>query len=189
MTWTWKESSAPDARRPSTTSPMGKFWKRRNFSTRGACSTTARPPMLPWCCLDALPPRVSLRRRCAWPTSRLQNATCSRRGFWNTGDLPPGLTLGDLPLGGVSRPHNPDTAYVLFQVGLIERLAIGGRQTASACHKAALSPPQYTKRGHILLTFWNEERKESLSLLPERMCAFLTSLSPGQHISASDYHN
>lgn len=113
-----------------------------------------------------------------------------RLEIWNSGDLPQGLTLSDIPVGGISRPRNPDIAYVLFQVGLIERLGIGGRQIVSACHKAGLPSPEWMRRGGgILLTFWNEEQKESLSRLPERVRHFIASLSPGQRISASDYHN
>lgn len=112
-----------------------------------------------------------------------------RLEIWNSGELPEGLTLSDLPLGGISRPHNPDIAYVLFQVGLIERLGIGGRQIVSACQNAGLPTPTWARRGGgILLTFWNEEQKDDASRLPDRVRGFIEALSPGQSISASDYH-
>ncbi len=113
-----------------------------------------------------------------------------RLEIWNSGDLPEGLTLSDLPLGGVSRPRNPDIAYVMFQVGLIERLGIGGRQIVSACQKADLPAPTWTRRGGgILLTFWNEGRKDDAARVPDRARKFIASFSAGQRISASDYHS
>lgn len=115
----------------------------------------------------------------------------NRLEVWNPGSLPEGLSISDLADGAVSRPHNPDIAYVLFLRGLVERLGTGTRRIIDACREGGLPLPRWEQVGGgiRLSIFLRDAKRAGSKALNERMDRFVQSTKPDEHITAATYHS
>jgi ATP-dependent DNA helicase RecG len=116
----------------------------------------------------------------------------TRIEIWNSGRLPEGLSVEDLKRGSISRPHNPDIAHVFFLRGFIERVGIGARRIVTECLDAGLPEPTWEERaGGLLLTLRQPEPHRDISPLDLslRQIAFLEETTPGQRLTAAQYHD
>lgn len=116
--------------------------------------------------------------------------------FWNSGELPKGMTVEDLKGSHVSRPQNPDIAHVFFLRGHIERVGLGTGQIVSECLGAGMPEPEWKlEAGGVKLTLGFSRGiskamaggKEQVLELNPRQIALLERLKPGEEISPSDY--
>lgn len=112
-----------------------------------------------------------------------------RLEFWNAGTLPEGWTVGDLKVGHVSRPHNPDIAHVFFLRGYMERFGTGARRILAACAAAGLPEPEWELTGGgIRLTLRQAVPPvRPPAPLTERAVLFLRETPPGTAFRRRDY--
>jgi ATP-dependent DNA helicase RecG len=110
--------------------------------------------------------------------------------IWNPGTLPPGLSVRDLKAGSISRPHNPDMAYIFFLRGLVERWGTGTRRILDACEAAGLPEPKWEEiGGGIRLTLFLRKRPPfDEREINDRMQALLREMTPGSDITVGRYH-
>jgi ATP-dependent DNA helicase RecG len=111
-----------------------------------------------------------------------------RLEVWNPGQLPEGVSPEALPRTHVSRPHNPDIAYVAYLRGLVEQWGSGTGRIVAECRRAGLKDPEwmYVSNGVLLRVFTAHEASHAHAL-NERMRRFLANSYPGQGISVEDY--
>lgn len=116
--------------------------------------------------------------------------------FWNSGELPKGMTVEDLKGTHVSRPQNPDIAHVFFLRGHIERVGLGTRQIVSECMEAGMPEPEWKlEAGGVKLTLGFSKAirnampggEEQVVELNPRQIALLGRLKPGEEIRRGDY--
>ncbi len=106
----------------------------------------------------------------------------------NPGRLPEGWTERDILTREESRPGNPDIARVFYLRMLMERLGIGGRKLAEACHVLKAKPPVWkAAQGTVSLTLFRAPSPATIGQLTSRQQEFLKSLTPGQSFKAADY--
>ncbi|MBI1291006.1 transcriptional regulator [bacterium] len=67
-----------------------------------------------------------------------------RLEFWNSGQLPEGVTPDNLMKGHLSILRNPDLAHVLYVRGLMEKVGRGSVLIVQHCSEAKLPPPEWT---------------------------------------------
>lgn len=73
--------------------------------------------------------------------------------IWNSGTLPPGLTIEDLSRPHPSIPVNPDTAQLFFAQGLVETIGSGTLRMIDECGKLGLPAPRWsTESGGLQVT-------------------------------------
>jgi len=110
--------------------------------------------------------------------------------FWNTGKLPPEITIKDLPRKHQSYPINPDIAHAFYLYGFMERTGRGTARIAEACKQIGAPPPVWNEdRGGVTLILYAAlPAGEAVSgLLSERQLAFLKQVQPGEALSATEY--
>jgi ATP-dependent DNA helicase RecG len=74
--------------------------------------------------------------------------------IWNSGRLPPTLTIADLKKNHDSFPRNKLIAHVLYACGLIEAWGTGTNKMIELCKAAHVPPPLFKERsGGLLVTF------------------------------------
>ena len=67
-----------------------------------------------------------------------------RLEIWNSGELPPGMTLEALKQTHASRPTNPTIARVFYLRGLTELIGCGTNRIVDSCVKTGLPEPIYS---------------------------------------------
>jgi len=67
-----------------------------------------------------------------------------RLEIWNSGKLPPGMTLEALKQTHASRPTNPTIARVFYLRGLTELIGCGTNRIVDSCIRAGLPEPIYS---------------------------------------------
>lgn len=108
--------------------------------------------------------------------------------IWNAGDLPEGMTMGDLRTSHVSRPRNPTMAQVFRMRGLVELLGTGTARMIEGCREAGLPEPVWERAGGgIRLTLRFVAAAGPPPDINPRMAALLRALSDGETITLADY--
>ena len=109
--------------------------------------------------------------------------------FWNTGQLPPEITVADLPRKHQSYPVNPDIAHAFYLNGFMERTGRGTARIAEACKQIGAAAPVWTEDqgGVTLVLFAAQSSGETASPLSSRQRAFLNDVRPGDALSLADY--
>ena len=111
----------------------------------------------------------------------------------NAGTLPADLTPADLKRGYVSRPPNPDIAYVFFLRGLIEHWGLGTRRILDECAQAGLPEPTWDVSAHRVKLTIRASKKARVEApvavsLNSRQQKYLKKATGGSAISVSEYH-
>ena len=114
----------------------------------------------------------------------------NRLEIWNSGKLPPGLTVADLKREHPSLPPNPDIAQVVYLRELIERTGRGTEKILQECRAAALPAPVW-KEAPTGITLIFPRRPSTIPgiqiALNERQRALFQSLKPGDVLTTSAY--
>lgn len=107
--------------------------------------------------------------------------------IWNSGQLPPGIKIGDLEKEHPSMPRNPDIAQVFWLRSYMERVGRGTQNIVDWCISAGLGRPKW-KSGEtgVTLTFPARRVGESVKL-NARQQKLLSDLSPGESIRLADF--
>lgn len=149
-------------------------------------------PAYPWGALrEAMMNALIHRDYAAYDGSVSIGMYPDRIEYWNPGSLPAGMSVQELPRGGVSRPHNPDIAHVFFLRGLIERFGVGARRIVTECAEAGLPEPEWEIRaGGIALTLrlTAPTRRAPRHSLNPRQEAFLHDTAETTQINIQEYH-
>jgi len=110
--------------------------------------------------------------------------------FWNTGKLPPEISIKDLPRKHQSYPTNPDIAHAFYLNAFMERTGRGTERIAEACKQIGAPPPVWIEdQGGVTLTVLSAlgARRPAAALLNQRQRAFLDAVRPGEAISLTAY--
>ncbi|MDC7812378.1 ATP-binding protein [Sphingomonas koreensis] len=109
--------------------------------------------------------------------------------FWNTGKLPPEITVQDLPRKHQSYPINPDIAHAFYLNGFMERTGRGTARIAEACKQIGAPAPVWTEDqgGVTLVLYAVPPESEVQSQLSERQRAFLREVRPGVTVTLAEY--
>ena len=110
--------------------------------------------------------------------------------FWNTGKLPPEISIKDLPRKHQSFPVNPDIAHVFYLNRVMDRTGRGTERIAEACKQIGAPPPVWTQdQGGVTLTLYAalSSPEKAATHLNKRQRAFLGALQPGEAIAVADY--
>lgn len=109
----------------------------------------------------------------------------------NSGSLPSGMTAEDLKRGFISRPVNPDMAYVFFLRGLVEYWGLGTRKILDECLAAGLPEPTWeVAAGRVRLRIASAASPAETAdaeVLNERQLRFLRALPEKAIIGVRDY--
>lgn len=107
--------------------------------------------------------------------------------IWNSGQLPPGIKIGDLEKEHPSMPRNPDIAQVFWLRGYMERVGRGTQNIVEWCTSAGLGRPKW-KSGEtgVTLTFSAPRASESVKLNP-RQRKLLSDLSTDESIRLPEF--
>lgn len=83
--------------------------------------------------------------------------------IWNSGALPPTLTVRRLFEPHPSIPYNPDIALTLFRAGLIESWGRGTIKIIEECKASGLPSPEFTDEfSGLMVTFYSGVQKSSV---------------------------
>ncbi len=111
----------------------------------------------------------------------------SRLVIWNSGELPPGIKIGDLKREHPSMPRNPDITQVLYLREYMERVGRGTQNIVKWCREAGLPPPKWSVDAPgVTLTLSTRARTVALKLnLRER--SLLDELKSGATLRLPEY--
>ena len=111
----------------------------------------------------------------------------NRLVIWNSGELPPGIKIGDLKREHPSMPRNPDVTQVLYLRQYMERVGRGTQNIVKWCKEAGLPQPKWSADASgITLTLPTKTRTAALTLnLRERR--LLDELKPGETLRLPEY--
>lgn len=111
----------------------------------------------------------------------------SRLVIWNSGELPPGIKIGDLRREHPSMPRNPDITQVLYLRQYMERVGRGTQNIVKWCKEAGLPPPKWTvDASGVTLTLPTRTRAAAMKLnLRERR--LLDELKFGESLRLPEY--
>jgi len=111
----------------------------------------------------------------------------NRLVIWNSGELPPGIKIGDLNREHPSMPRNPDIAQVFWLTGYMERVGRGTLNIVEWCIASGLEPPKWkSNQTGVTLTF-QSRRADDPALLNVRQLKLLEELAPGTSIRLPDF--
>lgn len=91
----------------------------------------------------------------------------NRIEIWNPGSFPPGTNLEKLEDFRVSRPRNPDIAYVLQKMGFIERLGSGINRIIKLFEQHGLPRPRWEEVGggvRVTLNLKTDSKSQSIKI-------------------------
>ena len=107
--------------------------------------------------------------------------------IWNSGQLPAGITIGDLNKEHPSMPRNPDIAQVFWLRGYMERVGRGTQNIVDWCTSAGLGRPKWkSDETGVTLVFSARRASESVKL-NSRQRKLLSDLSTGESIRLPDF--
>lgn len=110
--------------------------------------------------------------------------------FWNTGRLPPEISIKDLPRKHQSYPVNPDIAHAFYLNRFMERTGRGTERIAEACKQIGAPPPVWMEdQGGVTLVLYAALSADEAvaTRFNERQRAFLDAVQPGESIALVDY--
>jgi ATP-dependent DNA helicase RecG len=105
--------------------------------------------------------------------------------IWNSGQLPPGIKIGDLKREHPSMPRNPDIAQVFWLRGYMERVGRGTQNIVNWCGSPA--PQWKSDETGVTLTFFNPQAKVRSPKLNLREKKLIATLTPGTPIKQGEY--
>jgi ATP-dependent DNA helicase RecG len=109
--------------------------------------------------------------------------------IWNSGQLPPGLSVKDLANEHPSLPQNPDIAHVFFLRRLIERWGRGTRSIVEECVRVGLPPPTWrVDATGVTLTYFTGASSPDLKRLNARQRELASRLKTGERITPAEYY-
>lgn len=107
--------------------------------------------------------------------------------IWNSGRLPPGLTIADLKRDHPSLPPNPDIAQAVYLRGLIEKVGRGTEKILGECRAAKLPTPVWKESPvGITLTLFSGKVGKRFILNPRQM-ELLNKLKPSERVHPAEY--
>lgn len=109
--------------------------------------------------------------------------------IWNSGSLPPEISVGDLKKEHPSKPRNPDIAHVFYLYERMERVGRGTQKIVEWCKAQGLPAPTW-KSGDsgVTLTFFAGSRDATIPL-NLRQKKLLKELRAGATVRAADYYD
>ena len=105
--------------------------------------------------------------------------------MWNSGELPPGIKIGDLKREHPSMPRNPDIAQVFWLRGYMERVGRGTQNIVNWCGSPA--PKWKSDATGVTLTFFNPQAKSSPQKLNLREQKLIATLTAGMPIKLGEF--
>jgi ATP-dependent DNA helicase RecG len=150
----------------------------------------ADTPAYPWLALrEALMNALVHRDYSAFDGGVLISIYDDRIEFWNSGELPDGMTVQDLKEARISRLRNPDIAHVFWLRRLIEAFGTGAARILSQCLEAGLPEPEWRVGGGGVKLIIRSTRAAHAA--PEeinsRQRAFLEGVRTGDRVTIGEY--
>lgn len=150
----------------------------------------ADTPAYPWLALrEALMNALVHRDYAAFDGGISISIYQNRIEFWNSGELPEGMTVQDLKEARISRLRNPDIAHVFWLRGFIEAFGTGATRILTQCAQAGLPEPEWRVGGGGVRLTLRSARADvsSPGELNQRQRAFLESARSGDRITVAEY--
>jgi ATP-dependent DNA helicase RecG len=150
----------------------------------------ADTPAYPWLALrEALMNALVHRDYSAFDGGVSVSIYNDRIEFWNSGELPEGMTVQVLREGRISRLRNPDIAHVFWLRGYIEAFGTGATRIVRECSRAGLPEPEWRVGGggvRLIIRSAQSDSSASEELNP-RQRKFLETLRSGDRITVGEY--
>jgi ATP-dependent DNA helicase RecG len=96
--------------------------------------------------------------------------------IWNSGQLPPGIKIGDLKHEHPSMPRNPDMAQVFWLRQYMDRVGRGTQNIAEWCAEAGCRVQWSTDATGVTLTLHSSQRENGVVKLNRRQQALLAEM-------------
>lgn len=109
--------------------------------------------------------------------------------IWNSGSLPPEISVSDLKKEHPSKPRNPDIAHVFYLYERMERVGRGTQKIVEWCKAQGLPAPTWkSDDSGVTLTLFAGSRDATISL-NLRQKKLLKELRAGATVKAADYYD
>lgn len=111
--------------------------------------------------------------------------------IWNSGSLPPGIKIKDLPRKHQSYPVNPDIAHAFYLRGLMEKTGRGGELIAENSRRLGARAPTWSSDDSgVTLTIFSAVAATAMQgELNARQTALLKGTEPGEAFTLKAYHS